>query len=314
MVKAIEAIRLTKYYGKIQALKDVNLNIKEGECYVLLGPNGAGKTTTLKILTGVLFPTEGKAFIYGHDVIKEKRKIKNLIGVMEQFPMLDPFLSVYENLKFFCMLHKLHDYKSKIYEIMEKLNLIRIKDKKAWFLSGGEIRRLQLARALILNPKIMFLDEPTLGIDIMGKQIIWDIIKEKNQKGTTVFINTNDLVEAENLAHTIGFLEGGVLLKEGNLFDLRKEMSGMVIELKVKEIKRELIEKINKYNNIKKINERKDIVEIYIEKENLKEIISLINFIFDKNNIEGINTRELNLSEIFAKIASKNESNTLARS
>lgn len=311
MVEAIKAIGLTKYYGKIKALENVNLSIKQGECYVLLGPNGAGKTTCLKILTGVNSPTKGRAFIYGYDIMKERKKIKNLIAVMEQFPMLDPLLSVYENLKFFCMLHKVHNYRNKIYEMMEKLNLIRIKDRKAWFLSGGEVRRLQLARVLILNPKIMFLDEPTLGVDVMGKQTIWEIIKEKNREGITVFLNTNDLTEAENLAHTIGFLNQGNLLKEGSLFDLRKEMSEIVIEIKIKgEIYS--LEKLNKCEKIKKKSEKKDMVEIYVDKENFKEVMFLINNIF-QNNIEGINTRELNLSEIFAKITSKNEGNNLAR-
>ncbi len=212
-MNAIEIKNLTKKYRDITAVDDLTLDIKSGELFSLLGVNGAGKTTTIKMLSCLTQPTSGDAIVCGSSILTQSSTVKTVIGVSPQETAVAPGLSVKENLALICGVHSFtkEKTKAKIAELSDLLGLSKVLSKKAGKLSGGYQRRLSIAMALISEPKILFLDEPTLGLDVIARSDLWDIIRSFKGK-VTVILTTHYMEEAEALSDRIAIMKDGKLL------------------------------------------------------------------------------------------------------
>ena len=225
-MQAIEITQLTKRYKTLTAVDQLNLSIAQGELFSLLGVNGAGKTTTIKMLTCLTKPTNGDATVGGFSITMEPEEVKRLIGVSPQETAVAPNLSVLENLELICGIHGFSKEKTrqKIEELSAQFSLDTILKRKAGKLSGGWQRRVSIAMALISEPKILFLDEPTLGLDVIARHELWDMIISLKGK-VTIILTTHYMEEAEALSDRIGIMKNGRLLCVGTAQEL-KRMAG----------------------------------------------------------------------------------------
>lgn len=219
---AIKTERLTKKYKDLIAVDSLNLSIAQGELFALLGVNGAGKTTTIKMLTCLTKPNSGNAFVNGNSIITDVATVKSIIGVSPQETAVAPNLSVKENLALMCGVHGFSKEKqqAKIKELSEQFELKTILSKRAGKLSGGWQRRLSIAMALISEPQILFLDEPTLGLDVLARSDLWDTIRALKEK-ITIVLTTHYMEEAEALSDRIGIMKDGKLLALGTAEELK---------------------------------------------------------------------------------------------
>ena len=210
---AIRIDNLTKKYKDVVAVNMLNLSVHRGELLSLLGVNGAGKTTTIKMLSCLTQPTSGDAFINGKSICKDTAAVKSLIAISPQETAVAPGLSVWENLELMCGVHGFtkEKQKAKIAELTELLGLEAVIKKKAGKLSGGWQRRLSIAMALISEPEILFLDEPTLGLDVLARSDLWDLIRSLKGK-VTIILTTHYMEEAESLSDRIAIMKDGKLL------------------------------------------------------------------------------------------------------
>ena len=210
----IYATDLTKRFGDRVAVDHIDLAVKKGEVFGFLGPNGAGKTTTVRLLSSLATIDEGTVLIGGHDLVKEPRKAKSYMGVIQQHISLDKDLTVRENMMQHAMFHKIPraERNKKIDELVEYVGLEEYLDKMVDSLSGGWKRRVAIVCALFHNPDIIFLDEPTAGLDIQARRLLWDLIRKLNADGTTVFLTTHYIEEAENLCDRIGIINHGKII------------------------------------------------------------------------------------------------------
>ena len=209
----IETVNLTKKYKDVTAVDNLNLKIKRGEIFSLLGINGAGKTTTIKMLCGLISVTIGDAFINSKSIIKDTEKVKKIISVSPQETAVAVALTVKENLELICGIYGFSKEKRnhKVTELINLLGLEKVKNKKVGKLSGGMKRRLSIAMSLISEPEILFLDEPTLGLDVIARSDLWDIIRSLKGK-ITIVLTTHYMEEAESLSDRIGIMKNGKLL------------------------------------------------------------------------------------------------------
>lgn len=220
-MQAIKTTELVKRYKNLTAVDKLNLEILGGELFSLLGVNGAGKTTTIKMLTCLTAPTSGDAWVGGYSIKSDPQKVKGLISVSPQETAVAPGLSVKENLELICGIYGFSKEKTsrKTLELSELLAFKDVLNKKAGKLSGGYVRRVSIAMALICEPKILFLDEPTLGLDVIARQELWGIIKELKGK-VTIILTTHYMEEAEALSDRIGIMKNGKLLAVGTVEEL----------------------------------------------------------------------------------------------
>ena len=223
---AIKIVSLTKRYRDVTAVDNLTLNVKQGELFSLLGVNGAGKTTTVKMLSCLTQPTGGDAFLNGKSICRDAAAVKSFIAVSPQETAVAPGLSVRENLELMCGVHGFTKEKqnAKITELTELLGLEPVGKKKAGKLSGGWQRRLSIAMALISEPQILFLDEPTLGLDVIARRELWNVIQALKGK-ITIILTTHYMEEAEALSDRIGIMKEGCLLAVGTAEEL-KQMAG----------------------------------------------------------------------------------------
>ena len=222
-MNAIQTKNLSKKYGDLTAVDNLNLQVKQGELFALLGVNGAGKTTAIKLLSGLTRPSGGDAFLLGNSILSDAAAVKSLIGVSPQETAIAPGLSVQENLELMCGIYGLGKEKTaaKIAELTAILGLSSVLMKKAGKLSGGWQRRLSIAMALISQPQILFLDEPTLGLDVLARSDLWDLIRSLKGK-TTIILTTHYMEEAEALSDRIGIMKEGRLLLCGTADEIKK--------------------------------------------------------------------------------------------
>ena len=225
-MSAIKATEITKKYKKLTAVDNLNLDIRRGELFSLLGVNGAGKTTAIKMLSCLTKPTSGNAVVGGYSITKEAEKVKELIGVSPQETAVAPNLSVKENLELICGIYGFSKEKTKekVKELSNQFSLDNVLKRKAGKLSGGWQRRVSIAMALISEPKILFLDEPTLGLDVIARHELWELIRGLKGK-ITIIMTTHYMEEAESLSDLIGIMKNGRLLAVGTAQELNK-MSG----------------------------------------------------------------------------------------
>ena len=218
---AIETTELTKRYKNLTAVDRLNLEIRQGELFALLGVNGAGKTTAIKMLSCLTKPTEGEAVIGGHCVTREAEQVKRLIGVSPQETAVAPNLSVRENLELICGIHGFSREKTqeKIQTLSARFALEEVLGRKAGKLSGGWQRRVSIAMALISEPSILFLDEPTLGLDVIARHELWETVRALKGK-ITIILTTHYMEEAQALSDRIGIMKGGRLLAVGTADEL----------------------------------------------------------------------------------------------
>ena len=221
-MQAIQTTGLVKRYRDVTAVDSLDLQIRQGELFSLLGTNGAGKTTTIKMLTGLTAPTSGDALVGGYSITKEPEQVKRLIGVSPQETAVAPNLSVKENLELICGIHGFSRQKTaeKIRELSAQFSLDGVLNRKAGKLSGGFQRRVSIAMALVSEPKILFLDEPTLGLDVLARHELWELIR--SMKGSiTIILTTHYMEEAASLSDRIGILKDGRLLAAGTVEELK---------------------------------------------------------------------------------------------
>jgi ABC-2 type transport system ATP-binding protein len=232
---AIVVKELRKSFKQLTVLDGVNFVVKKGTVLALLGPNGAGKTTTIRILSTLLLPDSGQALINGIDVVKNSNKVRSLIGLTGQYAALDEYLTGRENLHMIGRLYRLShlDIKRRTKELLELFDLVEASDRTVKTYSGGMSRRLDLAVSLIASPPIIFLDEPTTGLDPRSRLIMWDIIKQLVSRGTTILLTTQDMDEADHLADRIIVINNGKIIAEGTSDQLKQRIGSERLEIAV---------------------------------------------------------------------------------
>jgi ABC-2 type transport system ATP-binding protein len=233
-VAAIEAHQLAREFeGGIKAVDGIDLEVSEGEIYGFLGPNGAGKTTTVRMLTTLLQPTGGRASVAGHDVAREPGAVRHRIGVALQEAALDPLMTGRELLELQATLHGIsrEEGQKRGRRLLDRVGLTVAADRRVGTYSGGMRRRLDLAAALVHRPEVLFLDEPTTGLDPVSRKAIWEEVRQLNDEGTTVFLTTQYLEEADQLADRVGIISGGRLVAEGTPGALKAQVGKPHLEL-----------------------------------------------------------------------------------
>ena len=305
-VKLSEIITVTslvkKYDNKFLALNGLNLNINQGEIIALLGPNGAGKTTLISTICGLTSITSGKIEVNGFDVIKDYRKTREIIGLVPQELALEPFEKVINSIRFSRRLFGKKDDNKYLNQLLIKLQLFDKKDNIIKSLSGGMKRRVMIAKALSHNPSILFLDEPTAGVDVELRKDMWNIIRELKKEGVTIILTTHYIEEAEMMADRIGIINHGELLLVEEKNKLIKRMSVKTLKVKLKKSITKIPKPLEKYK-LKLVDDGKSF-NYYYNTGNVKTgITSLLS---DMNeigiNLFDIQTEETSLEEIFVKI------------
>ncbi len=236
----VEVRNLSKNYGgktKVQALDNISLNVKKGGVTAILGPNGAGKTTLVRTLATLLKPTSGTAVVAGFNVVEDAQALRSVIGLAGQYAAVDEILTGRENLEMVCRLYHLNKAQTKVRvaELLKEFNLEEAADRTLKTYSGGMRRRLDLAASLVIRPKVLFLDEPTTGLDPQSRFALWDVIRDLVEGGTTVLLTTQYMEEADQLANYIFVIDHGHIIAQGTPNELKNQTGGDVLELHVTE-------------------------------------------------------------------------------
>src|SRR3989344_281367 len=297
----IETRDLTKKFKNLVAVDNLNLQVSEGAIFGLLGPNGAGKTTTLLMLTTLRNPTSGSAKVNGFDVVKQPSKVRNSIGIVFQDPSSDDILTGYENLKLHGMLYgmpaKLRE--DRIKEVLELVDLTDRKDDLVKKYSGGMRRRLELARGLMHHPKILFLDEPTLGLDPQSRDHIWTYIEKlAKEEKITIIITTHYMEEADKLCDRIAIIDSGKIVVLNSPSNLKKTIGGDIVTLKTKDPN---IEKLKKLRFVKKVEIKNHTITLTVTNasEHLPEILKNI------GKVESVEVHSPTLDDVFIHYTGK---------
>lgn len=226
MEPVITVKNVSKKFKEVVAVNDISFTVNAGEIFAFLGPNGAGKSTTIKMLTTLLRPTAGSLFLAGHDVIKDQDAARKIFGIVFQDPSLDDELTAYENLELHAVLYGLDKktMRERTEELMKLVELWERRDSRVKTFSGGMKRRLEIARGLLHHPRILFLDEPTLGLDAQTRNLLWNYIAKLNEnEGMTIFFTTHYLGEAEAIADRIAIIDHGKIVAIGTTEELKSQ-------------------------------------------------------------------------------------------
>jgi len=242
----IVAENLVRHFGDVEAVNGINLQVNAGEIFGFLGPNGAGKSTVVRMLTTLLRPTSGKAFVAGFDVAKYPNEVRQRIGVALQDAAIDPLMTGVELLRLQAVLYAIpkSKMKSRADELLERVGLTAAADRRVGTYSGGMRRRLDLALSLIHQPTVLFLDEPTTGLDPMSRVSLWEEVRRLNNEGTTVMLTTQYLEEADQLADRIAIIDKGVIVREGKPQELKAGVGFPTLVINVSRDQHELAKSI----------------------------------------------------------------------
>ncbi len=232
---AIEASALRKSFGDHAVLDGIDLEVPRGSVFALLGPNGAGKTTMVRILSTLVAPDGGRALVAGHDVVAQRREVRHRISLTGQYAAVDELQTGRENLEMIARLLQFprRQAKTRAAELLQRFDLVDAADRRVATYSGGMRRRLDLAASLLGRPEVLFLDEPTTGLDPRSRQATWQIVGELAASGITVFLTTQYLEEADSLADRIAVLEGGAIVAEGTTDELKRQVAGQRLDLEL---------------------------------------------------------------------------------
>jgi ABC-2 type transport system ATP-binding protein len=297
----IETSALTKSYGKIQAVRGIDLRIERGEIFGLLGPNGAGKTTTIGMLCTIVNPTSGKATIDGHDVVKEPGLVRRSVGIVFQDPTLDTVLTGRENLILHARLYGVPagERGKRIDEVLELVDLKDRADDITRTYSGGMRRRLELARGLLHRPAVLFLDEPTLGLDPQTRARTWDYIRKmaQNEK-TTVVLTTHYMEEADLVCDRVGIIDHGLIIALDTPENLKQAMGGYLVVLRVKDPPLDIIRGLPYVSDVKEVD---GTLEIAVKDAHLH----LPDLLSKVPNVECVETRVPTLNDVFIKLTGR---------
>jgi ABC-2 type transport system ATP-binding protein len=303
----IETQDLTRSFNGLKAVDGINLKIRKGELFSLLGPNGAGKSTTIRMLTTVLKPSHGDARITKYSLIKEKIKIKPLIGVCPQENVVFGALTAEDNVEFVGRMHGMNpaELKARAKALLEKMNIAGRK-KGAKTFSGGMKRRLNLVMSLIHKPQILFLDEPTAGLDPQARRLVWDFIKELKNTGMTIILTTHDMIEADSLSDHIAIMDHGKIIAFGTLDELKSSSSnGNILEFGFS-TRKALIKAKNKLAQIKNV---KSITEMQNNKLTISFSGGIETFkqeiLQNVDSFKALHFREDSLEDIFLKLTGR---------
>jgi len=297
----IETKSLTKTYGKIQAVRGIDLNIEKGEIFGLLGPNGAGKTTTIGMLCTIISITSGNAFIAGCNVIKEPARVRRKVGIVFQDPTLDTVLTGRENLELHARLYGISvaARQSRINEMLELVDLQERSNDITRTYSGGMRRRLELARGLLHKPAVLFLDEPTLGLDPQTRARTWEYIKKMSKmEQTTVVLTTHYMEEAEQVCDRVGIIDHGQIIALDSPENLKDSMGGDLVLIRAKDPPAERIKALSYVREVKLSDGTMEITmkEAHLH---LAQLLSLI------PNVECVEVRVPTLSDVFIKLTGR---------
>ncbi len=265
----INAVGLTKVFnGDVVAVDHISFSVREGEIFGFLGPNGAGKTTTINMLITVIKPTEGHATVCGYDIVKQAGEVRNRIGVVPQEYTADEDLTGYENIILCGDLYGIprEVSKKRAAELLELVELTKFKDKKVETYSGGMRRRLELACGLINRPRVLFLDEPTLGLDVQTRAAIWDYIRLlKEEFNMTLFMTTHYLEEADALCDRVAIIDNGKIVKMGPPDELKRDLGGDIITLEIQAGDVEVANLIEEIPSVKEVKKQDNTYRIKVE-------------------------------------------------
>ena len=269
-MNALKVDSLSKIYGDLKAVDNISFEVKEGEIFGFLGPNGAGKSTTMMILTTLLKPTSGTVLIFGYDVVKQPKQVRQHIGYVQQEPTVDEFLTGRENLKFQAKINHIpkHLINDRINHILDIVELTDKQNDAAITYSGGMRKRLDIAGGLLHMPKILFLDEPTVGLDIQTRRKIWDYVKKiHDQYNMTIFLSTHYMEEADRLCDRIGIIDHGKIQKIDTPQNMKNALGNEIITFTIKndseKQKQDLISKLNDIPQIKEIKQKQDQITVF---------------------------------------------------
>ena len=271
---AIEVNSLTKKFGDFKAIDNISVQVEEGEIFGFLGPNGAGKSTTMMILTTLLKPTSGNVFVGGYDVMLNAKKVREKIGYVQQEISVDEFLTGRENLYLHARINQIPSnlIKSRIDDVLELVELGEKKDQAALTYSGGMRKRLDIANGLLSRPSVLFLDEPTVGLDIQTRRKIWGYIKKiRKDFGMTIFISTHYMEEADKLCDRIGIIDHGKIQIVDTPKSMKSAIGNEIISFNLVDGKANqdaLIEQINKIEFVKEVKIKQDLITVFSTKSN----------------------------------------------
>ena len=273
-MEAIKVDSLTKEFGGFKAVDNISFQVEDGEIFGFLGPNGAGKSTTMMILTTLLKPTSGSAFVGGYDVMSDAKKVREKIGYVQQEISVDEFLTGRENLYLHARINQIPSnlIKSRIDDVLELVELGEKKDQATLTYSGGMRKRLDIANGLLSRPAVLFLDEPTVGLDIQTRRKIWGYIKKiRKDFGMTVFISTHYMEEADNLCDRIGIIDHGKIQVIDTPKSMKSAIGNEIISFNLVDGKASqgaLIEQINKIEFVKEVQNKQDLITVFSTKSN----------------------------------------------
>ncbi len=291
----ISTNNLTKKFENLIAVDNLNLNINEGEIFGLLGPNGAGKTTTILMLTTLKLPTSGTATINGYDIVKDSDKVRKSIGIVFQDPSSDEILTGYENLKLHGWLYDMPDKlrEDRIKEVLELVDLTARKDDLVKKYSGGMRRRLELVRGLMHHPKVLFLDEPTLGLDPQSRDYIWSYIEKlAKEEKITIVLTTHYMDEADKLCDRLAIIDYGKIIVLGTPEELKKELGGDIIKLKANNLNIESLKRLNYIKNIA-VSDGEVCLTVEDANKHVQDILSIV------GKVKSTEIRSPTLDDVF---------------
>ena len=305
MPVAIQCCDLRKTYdGKVEAVRGLNLEINTGECFGLLGPNGAGKTTTIEILEGLLDPTSGQVSILGHKWNEDEREMREWLGISLQETRLSEKLTVRETVNLFASFYRQPRSSE---EVLEQLQLTEKADSWVGKLSGGQRQRLAVATALVCNPKILFLDEPTTGLDPQSRRQLWDIIRGFQRDGGTVLLTTHYMDEAERLCDRLAIVDHGQIIAEGSPADLIERLGGHhVVEFSVNgNSDGAALQAWNGLPSVESVREDNGLFALNVKQPHLT-IPALLDAIDRQGRqLEHLTTRQASLEDVFVRLTGR---------
>ena len=308
MKNIIEIKNITKKFGNFTAVDKMNLNVREGEIFGFLGPNGAGKTTTISMLTTLIKPTSGTATIAGYNLLSNGFNIRAVIGVVPQLFSLFPELTAEENISYIGKLYGMSPslIKERSEYLLKTVSLYEHRDRIAGVFSGGMKQRLSLAASIMSNPKILFMDEPTTGLDPQSRIAMRDLTKKLNQGGMTIIYTTHDMDEAEKICDRITIMDNGKIVADGTSEELKRMITSFhLVEIEIESPTKEIVAELKKLPYVSSVEMKNELINVAVkEKDNIFHKLS--EFLYKKHEtVLEIRFKEPTLEEVFLQLTKK---------